>query len=115
MPAASSTEAQRLLARVLAAGAPSTARRRYGEAKLIVTASPIWAQGEIEGAVLVKQSANKLLALQYNTLQRFTILFLAVFLFLALAILIFSTRLTYRVGRLQRETEQATSSEGRLL
>ena len=72
-------------------------------------------RGKVEGAVLVKQSANKLLALQYETLQRFTILFLAVFIFLSLAILIFSTRLTYRVGRLQRETEQAASSEGRLL
>ena len=115
MPDDSSTEDQRILARVLAEGEPSTERRRYGEAKLIVTASPIWAQGDIQGAVLIKQSANKLLALQYKTLQRFTILFLAVFIFLALAILIFSTRLTYRVGRLQRETEQAASSEGRLL
>ena len=115
MPADSSTEDQRVLARVLSEGEPITERRRYGDAKLIVTASPIWAQGEIEGAVLIKQSANKLLALQYETLQRFTILFLAVFIFLSLAILIFSTRLTYRVGRLQRETEQAASSEGRLL
>jgi signal transduction histidine kinase len=115
MPADSSAEDQRVLARVLSEGEPSTERRRYGDAKLIVTASPIWAQGEIEGAVLIKQSANKLLALQYKTLQRFTILFLAVFVFLSLAILIFSTRLTYRVGRLQRETEQAASSEGRLL
>jgi len=115
MPADSSAEDQRLLARVLSEGEPSTERRRYGNAKLIVTAAPIWAQGEIEGAVLIKQSANKLLALQYQTLQRFTILFLAVFIFLSLAILIFSTRLTYRVSRLQRETEQAASSEGRLL
>jgi len=115
MPADSSAEDQRLLARVLSEGEPNTERRRYGNAKLIVTATPIWAQGEIEGAVLIKQSANKLLALQYETLQRFTILFLAVFIFLSLAILIFSTRLTYRVGRLQRETEQAASSEGRLL
>ena len=115
MPADSSTEDQRILARVLSEGEPSTERRRYGDAKLIVTASPIWAQGEVEGAVLIKQSANKLLALQYETLQRFTMLFLAVFIFLSLAILVFSTRLTYRVGRLQRETEQAASSEGRLL
>ena len=115
MPTDSSTEDQRVLAQVLSEGEPITERRRYGDAKLIVTASPIWAQGEIEGAVLIKQSANKLLALQYETLQRFTILFLAVFIFLSLAILIFSTRLTYRVGRLQRETEQAASSEGRLL
>tara|TARA_E500000331_G_scaffold345527_1_gene383195 strand:+ start:151 stop:2250 length:2100 start_codon:yes stop_codon:yes gene_type:complete len=115
MPADSSTEDQRVLAQVLSRGELITERRRYGDAKLIVTASPIWAQGDIEGAVLIKQSANKLLALQYETLQRFTILFLAVFIFLSLAILIFSTRLTYRVGRLQRETEQAASSEGRLL
>jgi len=115
MPADSSKEDQRILARVLSEGEPSTERRRYGDAKLIVTASPIWAEGEIEGVVLIKQSANKLLALQYETLQRFTILFLSVFIFLSLAILVFSTRLTYRVGRLQRETEQAASSEGRLL
>jgi len=103
------------MGRVLAEGDSITERRRYGEAKLIVTASPIWAAGNIEGAVLVKQSANKLLSLQYRTLQRFTVLFLGVFIFLAVAILVFATRLTYRVGKLQRETEQAATSEGRLL
>ncbi len=115
MPIDSSREDRRLMGRVLAEGDSITERRRYGEAKLIVTASPIWAAGNIEGAVLVKQSANKLLSLQYRTLQRFTVLFLGVFIFLAVAILVFATRLTYRVGKLQRETEQAATSEGRLL
>jgi signal transduction histidine kinase len=115
MPVDSSREDYRLLGRVFTEGEPKTERRRYGDAKLIVTAAPIWAEGNIDGAVLIKQSGNKLLSLQYRTLQRFTLLFLGVFLFLSVAILVFSTRLTYRVGRLQRETEQAATPEGRLL
>ncbi|MCP4952873.1 ATP-binding protein [Arenicellales bacterium nBUS_48] len=115
MPTDSSREDRRLLNKVIGDGVSLSERRRYGDAKLIVTASPIWAAGQIQGAVLVKQSANKLLTLQYETLQRFTILFLGVFIFLAFAILVFSTRLTYRVGKLQRETEQAATAEGRLL
>ena len=115
MPVESTREDYRLLGQVLTEGEPKTERRRYGDAKLIVTAAPIWAEGSIDGAVLIKQSGNKLLSLQYRTLQRFTLLFLGVFLFLAVAILVFSTRLTYRVGRLQRETEQAATPEGRLL
>ena len=115
MPTDSSREDRRLLNKVIGEEVSLSERRRYGDAKLIVTASPIWAAGQIQGAVLVKQSANKLLTLQYETLQRFTILFLGVFVFLAFAILVFSTRLTYRVGKLQRETEQAATAEGRLL
>ena len=115
IPDDSSREDRSLLQKVLAKGQSETSRRRYGDARLIVTAVPIWAQGEIEGAILIKQSGNKLLALQYGTLRRFTVLFLGVFLFLTLAILIFSSRLTYRVGKLQRETELATTPEGRLL
>ncbi len=115
MPVDSSQEDYRLLGRVLTEGEPKSERRRYGDAKLIVTAAPIWAEGNIDGMVLIKQSGNKLLSLQYRTLQRFTLLFLGVFLFLSVAILVFSTRLTYRVGRLQRETEQAATPEGRLL
>ena len=115
LPVDSSQEDYRLLGRVLTEGEPKSERRRYGDAKLIVTAAPIWAEGSIDGAVLIKQSGNKLLSLQYRTLQRFTLLFLGVFLFLSVAILVFSTRLTYRVGRLQRETEQAATPEGRLL
>lgn len=115
LPMDSSSEDERMLKRVVGNGMPQSERRRYGDAKLIVTSAPIWANGKIQGAVLIKQSGNKLLSLQYQTLQRFTLLFLGVFIFLAFAIFIFSIRLTYRVTRLQRETEQASTSEGRLL
>ncbi len=115
MPVDSSGEDLRILSKVITNGDRLSERRRYGNAKLIVSALPIWAEGEIQGAILIKQSGNRLLSLQYETLRRFTLLFLGVFIFLAIAILLFASRLTYRVGKLQRETEQATTPEGRLL
>ena len=115
MPVDSSKEDLRILSKVINNGTQVSERRRHGEAKLIVSALPIWANGEIQGAVLMKQSGNRLLSLQYETLRRFMLLFLGVFLFLSVIILVFASRLTYRVGRLQRETEQATTDEGRLL
>ena len=115
MPVDSSKEDLRILSNVINNGSQVSERRRHGEAKLIVSALPIWAKGEIQGAVLMKQSGNRLLSLQYETLRRFMLLFLGVFLFLSIIILVFASRLTYRVGRLQRETEQATTDEGRLL
>mgnify|MGYP000011655901 FL=1 len=115
MPVDSSKEDLRILLNVINNGSQVSERRRHGDAKLIVSALPIWAKGEIQGAILVKQSGNRLLALQYETLRRFMLLFLGVFLFLTIIILVFASRLTYRVGRLQRETEQATTTEGRLL
>lgn len=115
VPADSSGEDLRILTKVINNGARLSERRRYGNTKLIVSSLPIWAEGEIQGAILIKQSGNRLLALQHETLRRFTLLFLGVFLFLAVVILLFASRLTYRVGKLQRETEQATTPEGRLL
>ncbi|MDK2754075.1 MAG: hypothetical protein KYX61_09455 [Gammaproteobacteria bacterium] len=115
MPVDSSKEDLRILSKVINNGTQVSERRRHGEAKLIVSALPIWANGEIQGAILMKQSGNRLLSLQYETLRRFMLLFLGVFLFLSVVILVFASRLTYRVGRLQRETEQATTDEGRLL
>ena len=115
MPVDSSKEDLRILSNVINNGSQVSERRRHGEAKLIVSALPIWAKGEIQGAILMKQSGNRLLSLQYETLRRFMLLFLGVFLFLSIIILVFASRLTYRVGRLQRETEQATTDEGRLL
>ena len=89
--------------------------RRHGGAKVIAAAQPIWAEDKIIGSVLIKQSGNRVATIKHATLSRFVILFLSVFLFLAIAIGVFATRLTYRVTRLQRETEQATTTDGRLL
>ena len=106
---------QPLLERSIKDGRAASELRRQKGTKLIVAAHPIWADSNIIGSVLIKQSGNRLMTIKHATLSRFVILFLGVFLFLAIAIGVFATRLTYRVSRLQRETEQATTADGRLL
>jgi dedicated sortase system histidine kinase len=113
-PEESSREDQRLLKNIFETGTPIAERRRYGNARIIAAGHPVWLEDEVIGSILIKQSGNKILSLQSNTLRRFTLLFLGVFLFLTLTILFFAFRLTYRVTHLQKETEHAATPEGRL-
>ena len=113
-PEDSSREDQRLLKMIFETGTSIAERRRYGNARIIAAGHPVWLKDEVIGSILIKQSGNKILSLQSDTLRRFTVLFLGVFLFLTLTILLFAFRLTYRVTRLQRETEHAATPEGRL-
>ena len=113
-PEESSREDQRLLKQIFETGTSIAERRRYGDARIIAAGHPVWLEDEVIGSILIKQSGNKILSLQSDTLRRFTLLFLGVFLFLTLTILVFAFRLTYRVTHLQRETAHAATPEGRL-
>ena len=113
-PEDSSREDQRLLKNIFETGTSIAERRRYGNARIIAAGHPVWLEDEVIGSIIIKQSGNKILSLQSDTLRRFTLLFLGVFLFLTLTILLFAFRLTYRVTRLQRETERAATPDGRL-
>jgi dedicated sortase system histidine kinase len=113
-PEDSSREDQRLLKNIFETGSSIAERRRYGNARIIAAGHPVWLEDVVIGSILIKQSGNKILSLQSNALRRFTLLFLGVFLFLTLTILLFALRLTYRVTRLQRETERAVTPDGRL-
>ena len=113
-PEESSREDQRLLNQIFDTGNSIAERRRYGDARIIAAGHPVWLEDEVIGSILIKQSGNKILSLQSNTLRRFTLLFLGVFLFLTLTILVFAFRITYRVSSLQKETEHAATPEGRL-
>jgi dedicated sortase system histidine kinase len=113
-PEDSSREDQRLLKNIFETGASIAERRRYGNARIIAAGHPVWLEDEVIGSIIIKQSGNKILSLQSDALRRFTLLFLGVFLFLTLTILLFALRLTYRVTRLQRETERAVTPDGRL-
>ena len=113
-PEDSSREDQRLLKNIFETGTSIAERRRYGNARIIAAGHPVWLEDEVIGSILIKQSGNKILSLQSDALRRFTLLFLGVFLFLTLTILLFALRLTYRVTRLQRETERAVTPDGRL-
>jgi dedicated sortase system histidine kinase len=113
-PEDSSREDQRLLKHIFETGTSIAERRRYGNARIIAAGHPVWLEDEVIGSIIIKQSGNKILSLQSDALRRFTLLFLGVFLFLTLTILLFAFRLTYRVTRLQRETEHAATPDGRL-
>jgi len=113
-PEDSSREDQRLLKNIFETGTSIAERRRYGNARIIAAGHPVWLEDEVIGSIIIKQSGNKVLSLQSDALRRFTLLFLGVFLFLTLTILFFAFRLTYRVTRLQRETERAVTPDGRL-
>jgi dedicated sortase system histidine kinase len=113
-PEDSSREDQRLLKHIFDTGTSIAERRRYGNARIIAAGHPVWLEDEVIGSIIIKQSGNKILSLQSDALRRFTLLFLGVFLFLTLTILLFAFRLTYRVTRLQMETERATTPDGRL-
>ncbi len=113
-PEESSREDQRLLSEIFETGTSMAERRRYGSAKIIAAGHPVWNQDEVVASVVIKQSGNRILSLQTDTLRQFILLFLGVFLFLAMTILLFAQRLAYRVTRLQRETERAATPEGRL-
>ncbi|MBL10573.1 MAG: hypothetical protein CL402_08705 [Acidiferrobacteraceae bacterium] len=113
-PDESSREDQRLLSQIFDTGISIAEPRRYGDARIIAAGHPVWLEDEVIGSILIKQSGNKILSLKSDTLRRFTLLFLGVFLFLTLTILVFTFRLTYRVSSLQKETEHAATPEGRL-
>jgi len=113
-PEDSSREDQRFLKQIFETGTSMAERRRYGDVRVIAAGHPVWLEDEVIGSILIKQSGNKILSLQSDTLRRFILLFLGVFLFLTLTIVFFAFRLTYRVTHLQRETKHAATPEGRL-
>ncbi len=85
------------------------------KAQIIVAGYPIRSDGEIQGAVIVEQSSNAILTLQYQLIRSMTIVTVLVFLFVLFILFIFAWRLTVRIRRLYNTTEQAITPEGRVL
>lgn len=85
------------------------------KAQILVAGYPIRSGDEILGAVIVEQSSNVVLALQYRLLGSLTLVTILVFAFVLACLLAFAWRLTSRVRRLHITTEQAITAEGRVL
>ncbi len=104
------------LLRDVLSGEPRTQRRPSLDkrAEILMAAYPIWLADDVTGAVVVEQSSNEVLALQHEVIQSVTTITLVVFLFVTLAMLIFASRITLRIGRLRNLTERAITPEGRV-
>ena len=85
------------------------------KAQIIVAGYPIRSGDEILGAVVVEQSSNVVLALQYRLLRNLSIATILVFAFVVAALFMFAWRLTGRVRWLHTTTEKAITAEGRVV
>ena len=65
--------------------------------------------------MVVEQSSNVVLALQYRLLRNLSVATILVFAFVVLALFMFAWRLTARVRRLHTTTEKAITAEGRVV
>lgn len=98
-------------------GLPATERRRAGDGKgeTILAAQPVYADGAVVGAVVIEQGADEILSLQRHTFERITRTTLLVLLLSVAGVLLFASRLTWRIRRLSAETAAAIDPGGRVV
>ena len=98
------------------AGILTTDRRasRDGRVQIVAAAHPIWVGDRVQGAVVVEETTNAVLAERNRAFERLFTLVLGVTLIGALALTVFATRLSTRIRRLRDEIEQAIDAKGRV-
>ncbi|OFZ68147.1 MAG: proteobacterial dedicated sortase system histidine kinase, partial [Betaproteobacteria bacterium RBG_16_58_11] len=98
-------------------GVAQTGRRATldGKAVIVSSAHPIWVQDQIIGAAVSEETTNSVLTLRNQALEKLFTSVLAVFLIVALGMLLFASRLSYRIRKLSLEAEAAIDAKGRVL
>ncbi|MGB5518647.1 MAG: ATP-binding protein [Gammaproteobacteria bacterium] len=85
------------------------------DVSVIVAAHPVYANGNVLGAVMVEKNSRHILGLQRESLLQIIIGTFVVFLVAILSLMLFAAWLAYRIRRLQREASQAIDPEGRVV
>jgi dedicated sortase system histidine kinase len=83
-------------------------------AVVLAAAHPIWVEEQVRGAVLVEETTNDVLAVRNRSFEKLFAAILAVSLLGATALLLFASRLSWRIRRLRDEVEQALDGQGRV-
>jgi dedicated sortase system histidine kinase len=98
------------------AGILTTDRRPSGDGRVTIVAAahPIWVGDRVQGAVVVEETTNAVLAERNRAFERLFTLVLGVTLIGAIALAVFATRLSTRIRRLRDEVEQAIDAKGRV-
>jgi two-component system sensor histidine kinase ChvG len=97
-------------------GSHQVFRNRIDDDETRVTAAePVFAGGDIVGAVLVEKNSTQLLGLQRKSLYQIIAATFVVFALATAGLLLFSGRLAYRIRRLQRQAAAAIDRNGRVL
>ncbi|MGB3934782.1 MAG: ATP-binding protein [Burkholderiales bacterium] len=97
-------------------GAASTRTRatRDGRAIVVSAAHPIWVGDEVQGAVVVEETTNRIASLRSQALERLLIATLAAFALAAAVLFWLATRISSRIRRLAGEAEAAIDARGRV-
>lgn len=85
------------------------------KAIIVSAAAPVWVDDEVRSVVVVEETTNSLLMLQRNTLVSLFNKTLLVFFVITLTLLIYATRLSFRLRRLSRDASEAIDEHGRVI
>ena len=86
-----------------------------GRAVIVSAASPVRIGGQVVGAVVVEETANRIQTVQRQALATVFNRTLLAFVGVTLLLLVFATRLSLRLRRLSHETAAAIDEHGRVL
>ena len=97
-------------------GVPQTGRRASQDEQAVIVSSahPIWVRDQVIGAVVVEETTNAMLTMRNQALEKLLSSVLAVFLIVMLVLLLFASRLSYRIRKLSSEAEAAIDLKGRV-
>jgi dedicated sortase system histidine kinase len=86
-----------------------------GQGTILMSTNPVFLGDSVLGAVIVEQSTNQVLKNQQDVLQNVISVTLIVLLTVGLSILLFASRLTYRISRLSNSADNAIDPDGRIV
>jgi len=87
----------------------------HNDESLIIAAHPVVDADNIIGAVLVSSSQQQVLSKQRDTLLSIMLASLLVFLLIIISLLLFSSRLAFRINRLKKQTSSIIDDSGRFV
>lgn len=85
------------------------------EVNILTAAYPVFEGDKVIGAVAIEQTSNSILLVQNRALEILFNLSALAFVIASVVLLLFASRLTSRVRRLRDATNQAISSDGRVI
>jgi dedicated sortase system histidine kinase len=103
-----------VIAALQGAAGTRTRNTRDGKAVVVSAAQPIWVGNEVQGAVVVEETTNRIASLRNQALERLLAVTLAAFALVAAVLLWFATRISSRIRRLADEAEAAIDARGRV-
>ncbi len=97
-------------------GSPGLRRRAGAQSGGVILAAfhPVWVGEKVVGAVVVEENTDAIVSLGDRAIQQLAAVTLIAFAAVALVLLLFASRLSWRLRKLRDEAENAIDSRGRI-